>query len=69
MNWGVILLYSEPRIFKYSVKLGRITLARLSANCKKRKKEVRIYRFPIDKRAFGYVFSPETSLETTVIPR
>jgi len=38
MKGGIILFDHEPRILKYSVKHGRITLAQYSTNCQKKKK-------------------------------
>jgi hypothetical protein len=38
MNGGIILFDHEPRILKYSVKPGRIALARFSTNGQKKKK-------------------------------
>lgn len=38
MGAGINLFDHEARIFKYSVKPGRITLARFSTTCQKQKK-------------------------------
>ena len=69
MNGGIILFDHESRVFKYSVKPGRITLARLSVNRQKNKKRSAIAFVFLDEAAFGYVFSPEKAPKTTVIPR